>query len=261
MYLFVLSILHFVYLIIVRLFILLFVSFIFRFSYFNHPLFCLFDYSSFIYPLFSFHLFQSFFVFLYLGAVHNIVNIDCKKRSDSERVAFEFNIKKISAYGVENNIIEEIHKFPFPLQQLLIKEARAVMDRVEKGKGAPGLTSLDCHCLFRVRYLLPCKHIFHEHMFGNIKLLTADVWKVFQKMFEECGFEIYEGRESTIEFVQTEKQKGAENRRLTVVELTERIRDRYWSVEEMDDVEKTETFISMLEASLNPIISKFNKSN
>jgi len=135
------------------------------------------------------------------------------------------------------------------------------MDRVEKGKGAPGLTSLDCHCLFRVRYLLPCKHIFHEHMFGNIKLLTADVWKVFQKMFEECGFEIYEGRESTIEFVQTEKQKGAENRRLTVVELTERVRDRYWSVEEMGDVEKTKTFISMLEASLNPIISKFNKSN
>ena len=98
-------------------------------------------------------------------------------------------------------------------------------------------------------------------MFGNIKLLTADVWKVFQKMFEECGFEIYEGRESTIEFVQTEKQKGAENRRLTVVELTERIRDRYWNVEEMGDIEKTETFISMLKASLNPIISKFNKSN
>ena len=80
-------------------------------------------------------------------------------------------------------------------------------------------------------------------------------------MFEEYGFEIYEGRESTIEFVQTEKQKGAENRRLTVVKLTERIWDRYWSVEEMNDAEKTETFISMLETSLNPIISKFNNKN
>ena len=77
------------------------------------------------------------------------------------------------------------------------------MDRIESGKSAPGLTSLDCHCLFRNRYLLPCKHIFHEHMYGNSKLLTTDVWKIFQKMFEESGFEIYESRESVIEFVQT----------------------------------------------------------
>jgi hypothetical protein len=44
------------------------------------------------------------------------------------------------------------------------------------------------------------------------------------------------------------------------VELTERIYDRYWSVEEMGDAEKTEAFISMLEASVNPIISNFDKS-
>ena len=80
-------------------------------------------------------------------------------------------------------------------------------------------------------------------------------------MFEEGGYEIYEGRESVIEFVQTKQQKEAENRRLTVVELTERIRDRYWSVEERGDIEKTETFISMLETSLNPIISNFNEKN
>ena len=75
---------------------------------------------------------------------------------------------------MENDIIEEIHKFPLPFQHLLIKEACAVMDRIEKGKGVPGLTSLDCYCLFRNRYLLPCKHIFHEHMYGNVKLLTTN---------------------------------------------------------------------------------------
>jgi hypothetical protein len=197
---------------------------------------------------------------LFLGAVHNIVNVDCKKRSDSERVAFDFHIKKVSVYGIDNNIVEEIHKFPFPLQNLLVKEACAVMDRIEKGKGPPGLTSLNCYCLFRNRYLLPCRHIFHEHIYGNMKLLTADAWKSFQGMFEECGYEIYEGRETIIEFMPTEKQKETENRRLTVVELTERIRDRYWSIEEMGDGEKTEAFISTLETSLNPIISKF-KSN
>ncbi len=130
--------------------------------------------------------------------------MDCKKRSDFERVAFDFHIKKISAYGVNDDIIKEIHKFSFPIQRLLIKEACAVMDRIEKGKCTSGLTSFDCHCLFRNRYLLPCKHIFHEHMYGNMKLLTADVWEMFQRIFEESGYEVYESRESVIEFVQTE---------------------------------------------------------
>ena len=78
------------------------------------------------------------------------------------------------------------------------------MDRIEKGKCTPGLTSLDCHCLFRNRYLLPCKHIFHEHMYSNMKLLTADVQEMFQRIFEESGYEVYESRESVIEFMQTE---------------------------------------------------------
>ena len=57
--------------------------------------------------------------------------------------------------------------------------------------------------------------------------------------------------------MQTEQQKEAENRRLTVAELTERVRDRYWRVEETGDVGRTEAFISMLETSINPIISQF----
>jgi hypothetical protein len=162
---------------------------------------------------------------------------------------------------VDNDIVEEIHKFPFPIQHLLVKEACAVMNRIEKGKGAPGLTSLNCHCLFRNQYLLPCRHIFHEHIYGSTRLLTVNVWKTFQEMFEECGYEIYEGREIIIEFTQTKQLREAEDRRLSVVELTERIRDRYWSVEEMGDVGKTEAFIFMLKASLNPIILNFDKPN
>jgi hypothetical protein len=76
-------------------------------------------------------------------------------------------------------------------------------------------------------------------------------------MFEESGFKIYESRESVITFVQTEQQKEVENRRLTVAELIKRIRDRYWRVEEMGDAKRTEAFISMLETSINPIISQF----
>ena len=201
------------------------------------------------------------FFFYTLGAVHNIVDIDYKKRSEAESASFNFRIKKISAYGVDDDILEEIKKFPFPFQQLIVKEACAVMNRLEKGKGVPGLSSLDCFCLFRHRYLLPCKHIFHEHMYGN-KLLTADVWQMFRATFEENGFEVYESRESFIEYVQPEQQKSAENRRIAVGELTERMRDRYWRVEEMGNAERTQSFISMLEASVDLIISRFdNNSN
>uniref|UniRef100_U9TK48 MULE transposase domain-containing protein n=1 Tax=Rhizophagus irregularis (strain DAOM 181602 / DAOM 197198 / MUCL 43194) TaxID=747089 RepID=U9TK48_RHIID len=195
-----------------------------------------------------------------IGAAHKVVNVDCKKRSEAESASFDFRIKKISAYGVDGDILEEIQKFPFPFQQLIIREACAVINRLEKGKSTPGLTSLDCFCLFRHRYLLPCKHIFHEHMYGN-KLLTTDVWQMFREIFEESGFEVYESRESFIEYVQTEQQKNAENRRIAVGELTERMRDRYWRVEEMGDVEKTQSFISMLEASMNPIILQFDNNS
>ena len=77
-------------------------------------------------------------------------------------------------------------------------------------------------------------------------------------MFEESGFEIYESCEIVIKFIPMEQQKEAKNQRLTVTELTKRVRDRYWKVEEMGNVMKTEVFISMLETSLNPIISQFD---
>ena len=198
------------------------------------------------------------FVKYVIGAAHNIVALDCKKRFDSEKVSFDnFRTKKISAFGISEDILKEIQKFPYSLQKLLVKEADAVMDRIEKGKCAPGLTSLDCHCLFRNRYLLPCKHIFHEHMHGSIKLLTDQTWKIFQKMFEETGFEIYESRKLVI-IEKTEQQKAAESRKLTINELTERIRDGYWRIEERGNTERTEAFVHMLETSLDPIIMQFN---
>ncbi|CAB4399051.1 unnamed protein product [Rhizophagus irregularis] len=142
------------------------------------------------------------------GAVHKIVDIDYKKRSEAESASFDFRIKKVSTYGVDDDILEEIKRFPFLFQQLIVKEACAVMNRLEKGK--------------------------------------------------ENGFEVYESRESFIEYIQTEQQKSAEDRRIAVGELTERMHDRYWRVEEMGDAEKTRTFISMLEASVNLIISCFD---
>ncbi|PKY29233.1 hypothetical protein RhiirB3_445793 [Rhizophagus irregularis] len=134
------------------------------------------------------------------SAAHKVVNVDCKKRSEAKSASFDFCIKKISAYGVDIDILEEIQKFPFLFQQLIIREACAVMNRQKKRKSTTGLTSLDYFCLFHYRYLLPCKHIFHEYMYSN-KLLTTDVWQIFCEIFEESGFEVYESQKSFIEYV------------------------------------------------------------
>jgi len=78
-------------------------------------------------------------------------------------------------------------------------------------------------------------------------------------MFEENGFEIYEHCELVKIFEQTNQQKEAENRKLTINELTERIRDCYWRVEEKGDVKQTKIYIQILETYLDPIITQFNK--
>ncbi|CAG8599777.1 7702_t:CDS:2 [Cetraspora pellucida] len=194
-----------------------------------------------------------------IGAMHHTVALDNKKRSDSEAIAFDFRIKKISAYGVASNVLEEIHKFPYPFQQLLVKEACSVMSRLEKGKNALGLTSLDCHCLFYNRYLLPCRHIFHEHTYGATKLLTINIWRTFQGMFEESGYEVYERRELVIEEIaKTEQQKKEESLKLAVNELNERVQDKYWHTVSSGNIGRTEAFVSMLEASIDSFFLQFD---
>ncbi|RHZ62891.1 hypothetical protein Glove_334g17 [Diversispora epigaea] len=97
---------------------------------------------------------------VYLGGVcHKVIELNQKKRADSEYITFEFPC--------------------------------AVEKRIEKSKAAPKLTSLSCNCLFHRQYLLPYRHIFHEHMYGFTKLLITDAWAKFQFMFEENGFDVY----------------------------------------------------------------------
>ena len=149
-----------------------------------------------------------------IGACNKIVTLDTKKRSDSEYVAFEFRTKKISAIGIDYEILDEIHKFPYPVQKLVVEEVLAVEKRLEKGKEPPGLISLDCQCLFFRRYLLPCKHIFHDHIYGTNKLLNSNAWIRFQQMFEDSGFEIYEHRElvEVKNLKKTKEEKATKNR-------------------------------------------------
>jgi len=90
-------------------------------------------------------------------------------------------------------ILAEIHKFPYSVQRLIADEALAVLGRIEKE--TPGLDVADCHCRFFKRYLRPCRHIFHEDIYGVAKILTAEAWRNFQEMFAEAGYQVYEHRE------------------------------------------------------------------
>ncbi|RHZ85353.1 hypothetical protein Glove_66g168 [Diversispora epigaea] len=192
-----------------------------------------------------------------IGACHKVVILDQKKRTDSEYVAFEFCIKKISVIGVDDEILNELHKFPFPIQRMLADEVCAVEKRLEKGKATPGLTSLYCNCTFYHRYLLPCRHIFHEHMYGTTKLLTVDSWAKFQWMFEENGFEVYMHHELVEVDISEEikAERAAENRRLAINELMEKTRDIYWRVEEKGDEKQTGALVEELKSCLEPILN------
>jgi hypothetical protein len=193
-----------------------------------------------------------------LGACYKILELDDKKRVDSEKAAFNFCQKRISVTNLNDEILKEVHKFPYPIQKLIVGEAMAMSARIEKGKPPPNLEMPECHCIFFRRYLLPCKHMFHQHLFGCNpgELLTTNVWEGFQMAFMEAGLEVYESRElvEVPEPVQTLAEKDAEARRLQVNELMERVRDKYWIVENRGNTNATAAFITHLNMFLDPIL-------
>ncbi|CAG8739564.1 21055_t:CDS:2, partial [Cetraspora pellucida] len=94
------------------------------------------------------------------GSCYKVVELDKKKHIDSEYVAFEFCTKKISVFEIDDDILFEIHKFLYPIQQLIINEFCIIEGKIEKEKATLGLISL------------------HS-------------WLRFQQIFEEAGFDIY----------------------------------------------------------------------
>ncbi|RHZ77092.1 hypothetical protein Glove_186g159 [Diversispora epigaea] len=130
---------------------------------------------------------------------------------------------------INDDIFREIHKFPFPIQKLIVSEILSVENRIEKSKDLSRLMSLECQCLFFRKYMLPCKHIFHEQIHSSRKLLTIDTWK---------------------------QSQAAENRKLTINELMERTRNEYWNIEENGDKKEKRKFLKKLKTCLDPIFKK-----
>ncbi|RIB13185.1 hypothetical protein C2G38_2041185 [Gigaspora rosea] len=93
-------------------------------------------------------------------------------------------------------------------------------------------------------------------MYGATKLLTTNVWRNFQQMFQECGFEVYTHRE-IVEVdapERTKAERASDNQRLAVNELMERMRDVYWKIEENGVENQTNAFIGDLRSRLEPIL-------
>ena len=88
-----------------------------------------------------------------------------------------------------------LQKFPHPVQLLILKELRAVEEedddddfiRLNNVEDDP-----NCWCIFYRRWQLPCRYIIKQHqLFGAI--LTDDYWQRWHSVWDESGFEIYEG--------------------------------------------------------------------
>ena len=184
-----------------------------------------------------------------------ILEVNERKEAIAKEVAINFRTKTISIANVRPEVLAEIHKFPFPVQKLIAQEAHAVSKKLEEGKEVPNLTDAECNCKFFNRYMLPCRHILHKQLCGDIDILTPEVWRSFQDTFEESGLEVYQSR-SLVEIPQphAETKKVAEKNRLMMNELFERARDQYYSLMDKGDMEEVAKFVERLGNVLEPVL-------
>lgn len=78
--------------------------------------------------------------------------------------------------------------------------------------------------------LSTCRHILQEILFGNRRelLLTGDIWKAFQLMFEDFSLEVYQRRELVNTPVSVmNPEETIESCRLKFNELIERTRNAF----------------------------------
>src|SRR5260363_399946 len=101
----------------------------------------------------------------------------------AKETSINFRTKRISLANIRPEILTEIHKFSFPFQKLIAEEVHAVSKRLVEEKCTPNLASAEYSCRFFNRYMLLCRHIFHEQL-GGANILTPEIWSYFQRTFE-----------------------------------------------------------------------------
>ena len=60
-----------------------------------------------------------------------------------------------------------------------------------------GMRVVSCDCIFFRKWKLPCRHIFHAHLeLGSV--LDPYMIEVLKSMWDDSGFELYEGLEAFV---------------------------------------------------------------
>lgn len=161
---------------------------------------------------------------------------------------------------IPSSLLTRIKHFPYTIQTLLVDEALAVNTRIAKGKRSPGLKHPRCECDFFNKYLLPCRHILHTALFGELSsgkepsfLNDAD-WMLFQGMLtKKEGLDVYRTRSSVSrnghEFVKKTPDEGgkAEVDRLKMEELFERSKRLYQDLVDRSDQRGLDALVADLE--------------
>lgn len=114
--------------------------------------------------------------------------------AENKKRAWHFDTKKLSIVRREPGL----SLFPFPIQKLLHREIKRANAAMKEGKDPPSLANggLECWCRFFRAYSLPCFHLWHAHLIQNC--ITRTHLEHFARLFEESGYEVYEGHDRHI---------------------------------------------------------------
>ncbi len=160
----------------------------------------------------------------------NIHIVDKKRVKMAEMAESNFRIKKISIYNAPSNVIDNVIKFPLPILRQLAGEIEEMNKKVAAAKFPRQHQSTSCDCEFSRKYLLPCWHVFHYHIFMQ-PIFTDAIWQSFIDQFEESGIAVYEkavrAEIPAIELTQNERELiMAKNQANEVLEI---IRNNFFS--------------------------------
>ena len=145
-----------------------------------------------------------------------------------------------------------LSKLPYPAQVLVADEIKYAeeeqgddFDRVSHDSPA------QCTCRFFVKYSLPCRHIWGHHLaFGQLRPEDFDS---FAALFEDCGFEVYEGKiKDHLECIDNDRYaRQTEAKRLEVRDIFYGLQQRYYDLEKEldkgDPEEKQQVLASWLQ--------------
>ena len=151
-----------------------------------------------------------------LGFIERLSNTAAQWDRKAARVEADFHTLHLS----DTAFFLGMRKLPYPVQQLVLGQLQQGNQLLAEGVDPRPLSDkLECDCLFFRQYQLPCAHMWQqEHIFGGV-LKDEAVWEDFIFMFEDGGFEIYEGREVIYSPSELAEEIGAPAKRRLEVSL------------------------------------------